>query len=113
MAFQDLLFSVFVFSPFWFILGAAIAQTAWLKAVAVCLSQFYRESEIKVLTRLCFPEGLRGGSILATSGFWKHSLVWGKVPLVSVAAFMWLSSLHVCAHSSFLVCVFVFSSLLE
>lgn len=80
MAFQDLLFSVFVFSPFWFILGVAIAQTAWLKTIAVCLPQFYPESEIKVLTRLCFPEGLRGGSILATSGFWKHSLVLGEGP---------------------------------
>lgn len=43
-----------------FILEATIAQTAWLKAVAVCLSQFYPESEIKVLTGLCFPEGLCG-----------------------------------------------------
>lgn len=42
-----------------FILGAAIVQTAQLKAVPVCLPQFYPESEIKVFIRLCFPEGLR------------------------------------------------------
>lgn len=63
MAFQDLLFSVFVFSHFWVYSWGCQAQTAWLKAIAVCLSQFYRESEIKVLTGLSFPEGLREGSI--------------------------------------------------
>lgn len=45
-----LLLRLYVF----FFLSIAIAQTVWLKAIAVYSPQFHHESKTKVLAGLCF-----------------------------------------------------------